>query len=162
MQNNGREFVDKIKRFKANTQVKTNQAARQKALQLFNMVVEATPVDTGHARAGWQISYGTSPAATQPTKGQKKMSAGAMQSAVNAWNPSDGIIWMANAVPYIKVLEYGLYPNPVERGTYLKKGQRKGEYEGPGFFPLSEGGFSKQLPQGGMVRLSLLSMGVVA
>ena len=61
---------------------------------------------------------------------------------------------LTNNLPYIQVLEYGKYPNPPKKGTYLKEGQKKGQYTGPGFFKFSEGGYSKQAPKG-MVRISI-------
>ena len=57
-----------------------------------------------------------------------------------------GKIFMTNNLPYARTLEFGKYPTPVKRGTYVGKGR----YE-----KRSQGGFSKLAPRG-MVRVNAL------
>lgn len=52
----------------------------------------------------------------------------------------DETIYISNNLPYITMLEYGGYPDPVKKGTYNKK---TGQYE-----VRSANGFSKQAPNG--------------
>lgn len=118
---------------------------RSTALDLFTRVILKTPVDTGAARNSWGVSVGSvSPPA--PSQGG---GIGAMTAAVSV-APVGGIIWLSNGLPYIRVLEYGLYPDPPKRGSWVKgrRGQ-KGHWE-----IKSVAGYSKQAPQG-MVRLSI-------
>jgi hypothetical protein len=66
-------------------------------------------------------------------------------------------IFLVNNLPYASVVEYGSYPNPPKRGTYVPTGKTKYGITGPGWVKRSEGGFSKQAPAG-MVRVSLQEM----
>ena len=62
-------------------------------------------------------------------------------------DPMGETLYFYNNLPYAEVVEYGDYPDPVEKGTYNK--QRK-KYE-----IRSAGGFSKLAPEG-MVRLNTM------
>ena len=59
-------------------------------------------------------------------------------------------IFFTNNLPYIETLEYGGYPNPVKKGTWVKKSK---SYE-----VRSTGGFSKQVAPDGWVRKTLKAM----
>lgn len=94
-----------------------------------------TPVDTGRARASWNVWVG-SPEIEFPAPGK--------YSTPTPQNLTEGLsslgpyqeVWITSSLPYIRVLEYGEYPNPPAGG------------EG-----LVAGGFSKQAPSG-MVRVT--------
>ena len=62
-------------------------------------------------------------------------------------NPMGETLYFYNNLPYAEVVEYGNYPDPVEKGTYNK---RREKYE-----IRSAGGFSKLAPEG-MVRLNTM------
>ncbi len=61
----------------------------------------------------------------------------------------DETIYISNNLPYIATLEYGGYPNPVQKGTWNKKTK---SYE-----QRSANGFSKQAPNG-MVGITMANV----
>lgn len=95
-----------------------------------------TPVDTGRARGNWQVTI------DMPARGEANVgdpvSAG---RGVIDKSPAFCTIWITNTVPYITVLEYGLFdpenPGPNKHGQVLVSG-----------------GFSVQAPHG-MVGVTL-------
>ena len=64
------------------------------------------------------------------------------------FDPPESMYWIYNNLEYIHVLEFGLFPTPVKKGTRIPGG---------GYEIRSEGGFSKQAP-GGMVRLAIADL----
>jgi len=66
------------------------------ALRAFEGLVTKTPVDTGLARASWQVAEGTP--------------AGAGMGMTVAALSGTEVVYLTNALPYIPVLEYGGYP----------------------------------------------------
>lgn len=78
---------------------------------VFDGVVKGTPVDRGRARGNWQISVGDpldSEAAWSPS-----FSTAVGKAQIDA-APAFSNLWITNNVPYILVLEFGLFepPNP--------------------------------------------------
>lgn len=99
-------------------------------------VIFLTPVDTGRARASWGVSIGPPELGKFPPPGE--------YSNPNPLDLTGGLaglgpyqeVWVTSNLPYIRVLEYGGYPNPARGG------------EGK-----VSGGYSKQAPRG-MVRVT--------
>jgi len=115
-------------------------------LDLLGKVVRLTPVDTGRARANWQIGDGTPPSGViDVQEGTAETAKGFEQAAGISFRPF-GVYWITNNLPYIKVLEFGQYPQPVQRGSFDR---RSGTY-----VVKSVEGYSRQAPAG-MVRVSL-------
>lgn len=117
-------------------------ALKKTVFDLDRGIVSRTPVDTGAARGNWQAEKGVD----KPTEHVEafKGSAGAAESkamasvaGLNFSDPYD-IYWFSNFLPYIDVLEFGLYP---------------------GDGPKTVGGFSKQAPAG-MVRVAIADVEV--
>jgi hypothetical protein len=108
-------------------------------------VILMTPVDTGRARASWNVSAG-SPSTRVPPPGRYRRPAaiGPARQALSGIGLYDSI-WITSTLPYIKVLEYGGYPDPPKLGSWDK---RRGVY-----VIKSSKGFSKQAPRG-MVRVT--------
>lgn len=106
---------------------------RKSTVQVFDAVVKKTPVDTGRARANWNVSRGA-PDSTATASTNQARAATEVQKALA--EPAGGVVYLANGLPYARVLEYGEYPNPPKGG--------KGK---------TAGGFSRQAPAG-MVRIS--------
>jgi len=73
------------------------------ALEIDRELRLATPVDTGHARRNWVPSVG------QPHQGAVQDDSAHAQgiAAVLAYELASGALWVANAVPYIRALNYG-------------------------------------------------------
>jgi hypothetical protein len=107
----GSSFRLALERFGENAAGKTQLIVRKVALDLFRGVVMDTPVDTGRARANWQVSLG------RPAIGQVKHDSGspelAAEAAIGAGTPTiqaapgDVAIYLTNNVPYIVPLEEG-------------------------------------------------------
>jgi hypothetical protein len=72
-------------------------------LEIARELKRATPVDTGHARRNWIPSVGEPNAIEAQDDAAYK--AGVAQ--VVAYTLSQGALWVANVVPYIKYLNYG-------------------------------------------------------
>ena len=127
------------------------------AFETLRRVVKRTPVDTGRARGGWQVTLNT-PAAGSGTssdaEGQGTVTSGA--SVISAAKPFQ-VIWISNNVEYIRILEEGAFepPNPGKSktgGSSSKAGRaaRKGKV-------LVRNGYSTQAPKG-MVAVTLQEM----
>ena len=112
-----------------------------------------SPVDTGNFRANWNFSFGSPDFSTRDAAGAGEAGGaevvGKMKSDIAS--AQDGVLGktscLANGLPYGPILEYGGYPNPPKKGSYVK---------GSGYVIKSVGGFSRQAPQG-MVRVTLVA-----
>jgi len=84
-------------------------------LGLYKDVIIGTPVDTGRARANWQLAIGSAPASVlnKTDKGRSKSSSGASSSEVRKANQKMRVrkvgrsVFIANNLGYIGVLEDG-------------------------------------------------------
>ena len=128
------------------------EMTRSIVLQLLRMIVIATPVDTGRAAGSWSVRGGSTDSYVLPvgagmTKDEAIEAAMAKINAINFDN-LDQVYWIYNNLPYIEALEYGLYPDPPKKGSYVK---------GQGWIIKTVGGYSKQAPAG-MVRISIAGL----
>lgn len=105
-----------------------DMVVRKSTMQVFSAVVSKTPVDTGRARANWNVSRGNADATTTESTDQAR---GQAEAAKALNEPAGGVVFLANGLPYIRTLEYGGYPNPPKNG--------KGK---------TVNGYSKQAPAG--------------
>jgi hypothetical protein len=85
-----------------------DKVVRASLLELSSAVIMRTPVDQGGAVGNWQPSIGSPASGTLPDldkNGQATIAkaAGTIQGAVGE------VYWLTNNLPYISVLEYGLY-----------------------------------------------------
>lgn len=135
------KFSEDIMRFRLKVEEQATQRFRKVVLDLDRAVImggvgaaPGTPVDTGRARGNWYANIGPEPQAaeTDNTDPEGGATLGAAESVVLNAKLGD-TVWLSNALPYIRVLEYGLYP------LSPKGGQGK-----------TEAGFSNQAV-GGMV-----------
>ena len=125
-------FEDDLRKFEAKTTRKLTQVGRKVALELFRRVIYKTPVDTGRARANWQVTIGAQASGTiaiDDTNGGATMS---KATAASAGFRAGDTIYLTNNLPYIRKLEEGGYPDG----------------------PKTVGGFSRQAPAG-MVALTV-------
>jgi len=120
------KFADGVMKFRLKAQDVAEQRFRKVVLDLDTKIVERTPVDTGAARARWQPNVGPEPI-------------GGAGSDIGAFVPQlklGDTAWISNNLPYIRVLEYGLFPNPPKHGAGK-----------------TVDGYSTQAPQG-MIRIT--------
>jgi hypothetical protein len=88
---------------------------RSIVLGLYRDVIIGTPVDTGRARANWQLAVGSAPASVlnKTDRGRSKSNSGASASEVRKANQKMGVrkagrsVFIANNLGYIGVLEEG-------------------------------------------------------
>ncbi len=100
-------FSDDLAKFEAKTSEKLDLAVRKIALELFSRVILKTPVDTGRARANWQVSIGSLPNGTlqlEDKTGQATISAA---TARTAGVEAGDVIYLSNNLPYAERLEDG-------------------------------------------------------
>lgn len=109
---NGYEFNAQLTKFARKIQVAPRKVVKKVAFQLFRRIIEKTPVDTGRARASWNIAIGSIDSSIAP-EGDNLKSPGALASKANtvlAGYGTDGrlpVVWISNNLPYIGELENG-------------------------------------------------------
>lgn len=101
-------FAEQLKRFgKVEVPNACSALQRKIALQALQGLVLKTPVDTGRARANWQVTLdepaGGTLEATDPSGGGTIAGGAATIGAVEPY----GSIWITNNLPYIEELEDG-------------------------------------------------------
>jgi len=106
------------------------------AITILNNLQLLSPVDTGRYRSNHVVSFGAPDGRYSDTIGGMSVAFDAIQGLTADALPT---IYIQNNLPYASVIEYGTYPSPVKKGTYIGNGK----YE-----IRSSGGYSKQAPQG--------------
>jgi len=129
------------------------------AFEALKGIVERTPVDTGRALGGWQVTLNSPSDAAGGAQGAAPNRSAILKSGqakIKAARPYQ-VIWISNNVHYIRILEEGGFvptdPGPSKTGGSASKAgrkARKGEI-------LVSGGYSVQAPQG-MVAVTLLEL----
>lgn len=141
--------VDNVKKAIAKTKKKANNSLLKIYFSGLSRIIRETPTDTGRAKNSWFLTSGSSFSLLSGRDSNKggEGSLGSLSEIPK--NVLGKKIFFTNNLPYIGVLEYGGYPNPVKEGSYNKKNKS--------FEILSISGFSKQAP-GGWVRSNLIIM----
>lgn len=114
MANDFRQFSLQLDDFAKKVGVSVTTVQKRIAFDLFDRIVRKTPVDTGRARASWNIST-AAPDRTVAPEGQQpamnRVSAEAKAGAALATLTERGLIgeqvWISNNLPYIVKLEEG-------------------------------------------------------
>jgi len=142
----GREKVD----FELKVGVKDRLNTTLKGVYLSGLgnVIAGTPADEGIHRNSWFLTTGIPSNATTTSKNKIGSSSIRQLSKMPAVVIGKKLFFTNNA-PAINILEYGGFPSPVKRGSYIKASK---SYE-----ILSVRGFSKQAPNG-WVRAALIAM----
>lgn len=152
-------FGQQMKAISKKYETRMLQLHKKVSLDLFKKVILKTPVDTGRARGNWMFGINTIPTdVSDDAKGNESLRN--VITGLKGVKLGDTTV-LANSVEYIGFLEYGGYPNPPKKGSWIKgtgkKSKRTGKYlkGGAGKWVIkSDGGYSKQAPQG-MVRISI-------
>lgn len=100
-------FVVDLRKFGANTMEQATQVVKKIATDVLTSVVLRTPVDTGRARANWQVGvgkYDRNIIETEDKQGSLAISKG--KSAMSGTEAGDKI-YVVNNLPYIQRLEEG-------------------------------------------------------
>lgn len=108
-------------------------------------VIEASPVDTGAFKGNHRLSINSIDTGfdknTTDKTGSNALAKGL--SILSQLVPYS-TVYIQNNAPHGKTLEYGGYPKPVKKGSWVKGKGKKGGY----YVIKSSGGFSKQAPLG--------------
>lgn len=101
------QFEAELKEFQRRTKIAPKTIAGRLALSTFRGVVQRTPVDTGWARANWELRQGsalpTEPSVPKPSRDNKLAAPRAKLPPA----PEFPVYWVLNNVPYIVPLENG-------------------------------------------------------
>jgi len=108
-------FSASIESFVGKALAKNDAVCRKVFGELATNIIMATPVDTGMARANWMPSIGSPDLSTTESTDYESAKNNAKITAMS-WKPKETDAYLSNSLPYIKVLEYGLYPNPPKKG----------------------------------------------
>lgn len=112
-------FTLDLSRFCQKAKAAPATVVKKACFDMFSRVIQRTPVDTGRARAGWQVGVGGMPSGSDPgpmpkrAKGigassslaQRAEEARDVQAALVGAQLGD-TLWLVNNVEYITVLEY--------------------------------------------------------
>ena len=140
----GREKVD----FELKTGIKDSLNTDIKGVYLSGLgdIISGTPSDKGLHRNSWFLTVGTASNATTTSK-SKSGSNSKRQLSKMPDSVLGKKIFFTNSAPAINALEYGGFPSPVEKGSYIKRSK---SYE-----ILSVNGFSKQAPNGWVRKIAI-------
>ena len=119
-----------LNKYVKDKQTEIKEVRKAYAFALYSSIVKKTPVDTGRARANWNVSVGSPDLSTSENTRKTPKSKKEMPEP-----KGDESIFISNNLPYITTLEYGGYPKNSTTGKTVN-------------------GFSKQAPEG-MVGVTL-------
>jgi hypothetical protein len=140
--------LDNVKKMIAKNKREANEKIKGVYLSGLGNIIQGTPADEGSHRNNWFLTVGFS--SSLFGRGDDKTANGSHRSLQSMPNwVLNKKIYFTNNAPAINILEYGGFPTPVKRGSYIKSSK---SYE-----ILSIRGFSKQAPNG-WVRATLIAM----
>lgn len=100
-------FALDVSSFVERAKVAPSIVVRKLTTDILSSVVRRTPVDTGRARANWNVSLNRVDASVSVTttdaSGRQTIHVG--NAAISKWDIGDSI-FIANSLPYIRRLEY--------------------------------------------------------
>jgi hypothetical protein len=110
------KFEAQLKGFGIKTLEKVDKARRASVLELFKLVIFATPVDTGRLRGNWQTTI-NSPATA--AIGRKDGGAAMMEAVASLGSLTD-VVWFVNNLPYASRIEYDGWSAQAPEGMVRK------------------------------------------
>lgn len=111
-------FQDALKKWGAKALVRADKVRRASILELFSLVIDATPVDTGRLRGNWQTSI-NSPARSTTLRDDKAGTAAKAEALANLGSLVD-VVFMTNNLPYAERIEYEDYSAQAPGGMVRK------------------------------------------
>lgn len=97
-------FEQQLRGFGVVAAEKIDRIRRASALELFKLVIYATPVDTGRLRGNWQTTINT-PAAAATSRDDPSGAAALSEAMANLGGLAD-VVWFVNNLPYAERVEY--------------------------------------------------------
>lgn len=117
-----RSFTLAIERWGADTLIKIDKVRRASILELFQLVILATPVDTGMLRGNWQTSV-NAPVVGGIDREDKGGSAAIAEALANLGSLVD-VVYMVNSLPYVEKIEYEGHSAQAPEGMVRKNALR--------------------------------------
>lgn len=111
-------FQAAVKAWGAKALVRVDEIRRASILELFSLVIEGTPVDTGLLRGNWQTSL-NAPILTKTQRLDKAGAAAKAEALANLGGLVD-IVFMVNSLPYAEKIEYEGYSAQAPVGMVRK------------------------------------------
>ncbi len=97
-------FKAAVKAYGVNALIRVDKIRRASVLELFSLVIQGTPVDTGHLRGNWQVSL-NSPILSKTERLDKGGDAVIAEALANLGSLVD-VVYMMNNLPYAERIEY--------------------------------------------------------
>lgn len=97
-------FESQLRGFGVKALDKVDKVRRASVLELFKLVIMATPVDTGRLRGNWQTTI-NSPAGAVTTRDDPSGAAALAEAMANLGSLAD-VVWFTNNLPYAERIEY--------------------------------------------------------
>ena len=97
-------FESQLRGFGVKALDKVDKVRRASVLELFKLVIMATPVDTGRLRGNWQTAI-NSPAGAATTRDDPSGAAALAEAMANLGSLAD-VVWFTNNLPYAERIEY--------------------------------------------------------
>jgi len=103
---NMRQFDVDLDAFANKLGIARKTVYRKVTVDLWTSITFATPVDTGRARASWNIASGT-PDPSVPDEGVTFASPPQLDTAEVGKITGETVVWITSNLPYIEPLEHG-------------------------------------------------------
>lgn len=153
------EFSSQLMEFSSRLDRTCEKVIRRTCLGVHATAVKTSPVDTGAYCASHSICNEPDYSEDKDVKEESEVTPSGAEAMAKmnvigwTWSFGDGNIVLFNNQPYAEVLEFGGYPNPPKKGSWVKSGfSRVGKggkvHKSGGYEIRSSGGFSKQAPRG--------------
>lgn len=97
-------FERQLRGFGVTALDKVDKIRRASVLELFKLVIYASPVDTGRLRGNWQTTI-NSPATAATTRDDPSGAAALAEAMANLGSLAD-VVWFSNNLPYAERIEY--------------------------------------------------------
>lgn len=98
------QFEQQLRGFGIKTMDRVDKVRRASVLELFKLVIFATPVDTGRLRGNWQTTINT-PKWGVVDRDDKGGGAALAEAMANLGSLVD-VVWFTNNLPYAERIEY--------------------------------------------------------
>lgn len=111
-------FTDQINAFLVKAENQADDIVSTAVLDLQHQLSDATPVDTGKAKSNWLVEIDQCSGKTVTDTSNKNLAeAKELLSSTRQSRRRPKYYSLFNNLEYIRVLEYGLYPNPPKKVT---------------------------------------------
>lgn len=111
-------FQGQLRGFGIKTLDRIDKVRRASVLELFKLVIFATPVDTGRLRGNWQTTI-NSPASTAIGRVDPGGAAAMAEAVANLGSIVD-VVWFTNNLPYAERIEYDGWSKQAPEGMVRK------------------------------------------